>query len=245
MKPAEQARIWNDSKARRRGLWALSGAALALTLFGAPASAQPAQACGSLSNGQNGPFDYRVERGRKLAVVEEFHFTSKVENLLAGQSGELGQDLDYTLRAFPNHHRALLAMARFAKRAKRDTAPHAAFTVDCYFERALRFKADDTTARLLYANFLNENGRKEEAAKQVSVAVEQAPDNPFTQYNAGLIFADLGLFDRALKQAHIAMAAGFLRSELKDRLVAAGKWVEPAEIQSGESAASAAAAPFR
>ena len=55
-----------------------------------------------------GPFDYRTATKDKLKLVESYHFTPKVESLIGGQSGTLGADIDYTLRAFPNHPRALL-----------------------------------------------------------------------------------------------------------------------------------------
>jgi tetratricopeptide (TPR) repeat protein len=216
--------------------------ALAAALLCGTGMAQQAPPCGHLSNGQNGPFDYRVERGRRLETVEAFHFTAKVEGLIGGQSGELGQDLDYTLRAFPNHHRALLSVARYSKRSKIDPAPRTAFTVECYFDRALRFVRDDTTARMLYANYLQEVGRKNDAIRQLDQVIELAPDNPFTQYNAGLIFAEMGAFDRALRQAHVALAGGFTRTDLRDKLKAAGKWMEPPEAPTAPTAVPAASA---
>ena len=67
--------------------------------------------CGALQNAF-GPFDYRTERGYNLDVVESYHFTPPVEALIRGSSGTIGGDLDYTLRAFPNHDRALNATIR-------------------------------------------------------------------------------------------------------------------------------------
>lgn len=61
-----------------------------------------------------GPFDYTSPTDRKhLGIVEHYHFTSDVEHLRKGASGSIALDLDYTLRAFPNHHRALNAMMTF------------------------------------------------------------------------------------------------------------------------------------
>ena len=76
------------------------------------ASAQALDAsCGSLENAY-GPYDYRTDRGNRLYLVESAHFTPVVESLISGLSGPLGAELDYTLRAFPNHHRALISDAR-------------------------------------------------------------------------------------------------------------------------------------
>lgn len=205
--------------------------------------------CGSLDNGSNGPFDYRVERGKRLEVVEQYHFNARVEALVAGQTGAIADDLNYVLRAFPNHHRALLAMTRLAKRHKAQAAPHAPLSVECYYERALRFRPDDTTARMLFATFLNDVKRPDEAVHQLDRAIELGKDNPFTQYNVGLVFAEMNRFDRALEQAHRALQMGFTRPELKGKLQAAGKWSEPPAAQAAESAtpadgaASAPAAP--
>ena len=78
----------------------------------APAIAQSgAEACGPLrGQGQYGPYDYHTHKD-KLQVVERYHFTAVVEALTRGSQNTLaGGDIDYTLRAFPNRHRALLAM---------------------------------------------------------------------------------------------------------------------------------------
>ncbi len=220
--------------------------AVSMLLAAGPALAQTgAAACGSLQNGSNGPFDYRVDRGDKLKIVEDFHFTPQVEALVSGQSSVISGDLDYTLRAFPNHHRALIAMSRLGLRYKSLTAPQAPRSVECYFDRALRFRPDDTVARMLYATYLRDIKRLPDALKQVDQAIEIGKDNAFTQYNAGLVLADMGEFDRALKQAHKALAMGFTRPELKSKLQAAGKWIDPPEgaavVQSGPPVGGAAA----
>lgn len=85
--------------------------------WGAAAMAQQVPGCGSLQNAF-GPFDYRdpEARGEPLRLVESAHFTPSVESLVKGNSGTVAGDLDYTLRAFPNHHRALYSVAQYAFR---------------------------------------------------------------------------------------------------------------------------------
>jgi hypothetical protein len=210
----------------------------------APAWGQAgANACGSLANGTNGPFDYRVERGPRLKVVEEFHFNSRVESLVGGQSGSIASDLDYVLRAFPNHHRALVAMTRLARRHNSPVAPAAPLSVDCYFDRALRFQPDDTVARMLFASHLSQSKRADAAVGHLERVVSLAQDNAFTHYNVGMLYAEMALYDRALEHAHKALQLGFARSDLKAKLQAAGKWVEPPEQREAAPAASAASAP--
>jgi tetratricopeptide (TPR) repeat protein len=165
------------------------------------------------------------------------HFTPKVENLIAGQSGTLGADINYTLRAFPNHHRALISATRLAEREKNDQPPGMLWPVECYFERAIRFASDDIVVRSLYAQWLGKRGRRPEAQWQLETALKSAQDSPISHYNIGLVYLELGDYDRALAQAHRALELGWPRQELAQQLKSAGKWREP-----GEGTAPAAAA---
>lgn len=181
------------------------------------------RACGALGNAY-GPFDYRSDRGQKLDIVERHHFTSRVENLIIGESGTVAQELNYTLRAFPNHHRALLAAVRLGKRTKSPQPPGFEYSVDCFFDRAIRFRTDDTIVRMLFANYLFDNGRSAEADAQLERVDLLAADNPHTHYNVGVIYLERKNFDKALTQAKKAYALGFPRTELRDQLKALGKW---------------------
>lgn len=186
-----------------------------------------ASSCGDLAN-HYGPFDYRTSSKELRERIENYHFTPQVEGLIRGQSGfKIGPDLSYTLRVFPNHPRALLSMMRYGEKFKSPQPPDAQYPVECYFERALRFKPDDTTVRMIHATFLSANGRAPEALVELDKVITTAPDNPFTQYNVGLIYFDMKEYDKALVQAHKAMALGFPRTGLRDKLAAAGKWRAP------------------
>jgi len=185
-------------------------------------------ACGELKSGY-GPYDYRTDRN-KLGVVEEAHFTPAVEALIRGNTSiHIGQDLSYTLGTFPNHHRALMSMMRYGQKLKTPQPPYAQYSVECYFLRAIRFRPDDITVRLMYANFLSSNARAPEAMSELERIEKAAGDNPFTRYNMGLIYLDMQEYDKALIQAHKAMALGFPQTTLRDKLVAAGKWRPPEE----------------
>ena len=95
-------------------------AALLLILVALPAEVaaqQEGTVCGELRGSHYGPYDYRTQRD-KLLIVEQYHFTPSVENLIHGESGSLGNELSYTLNTSPNHHRALVAMMRLAERTK-------------------------------------------------------------------------------------------------------------------------------
>jgi uncharacterized protein (TIGR02996 family) len=190
-----------------------------------------ALACGELRSGY-GPFDYRTNRGETLDVVERRHFTPEVEALIRGNTSiHIGQDLSYTLGTFPNHHRALMSMMRYGEKLKTPQPPYAQYSVECYFLRALRFRPDDTTVRMMYATFLNANARAPEAMQELEQVSKAAGDNPFTYYNMGLIYLDMKEYEKALALAHKAMALGFGRTGLRDKLMAVGKWRAPAESQ--------------
>lgn len=226
---------------RRMGVaCVLAAGLLTVALAQAQSQAQPGELghCGSLRNGY-GPYDYRTDR-QQLVVVETYHFSSSVEQLIRGMTGSLGSDLDYTLRAYPNHHRALSAISRYGEKVKSDFVPGATYSVECYFIRAVNHRLDDPTVRMLYAIYLKGQNRVPDAAKQLAYTETIAGDSAFTLFNLGMVHLDLGDHDAALRQAHKAMALGFTRPELKARLVAAGKWSDP---PSATAAADAASAP--
>lgn len=210
--------------------------ALLLALSGA-ASAQSEQRCGSLKT-HYGPFDYRTANEQQKSIVEDAHFTRGVEMLTEGKTGSFGGDIRYTLFAFPNHPRALLAMERLVEKERKNPARDAQYTIECYYDRALRFKANDHIVRLLYVNFLVKRKQPDEALRHLDYVADTTQDNPFAQFNAGMLYMDMALYDKALVQAHRVIAMGFERRELRDRLAAAGRWVEPPA-----AAASAASAP--
>lgn len=179
---------------------------------------------------QFGPYDYRTDKS-KLGIVEDYHFTPAVEALVRGSTSTLpGSDLSYTLGVFPNHHRALLAMVRYGQKMKSPQPPGARYSVDCYFDRALRFRPDDSIVRMIYANYLSKSARTPEAIQQLEQATADAKNNAFSHYNIGLIYFDLKQYDRALVQAHKALSLGFPQTALRDQLQSVGKWTEPADL---------------
>ena len=205
-----------------------------------PAHAQvDANYCGSLNNAF-GPFDYRPERDTenrgdgdhkyKLKLVESTHFTREVELLISGRrSGtDPGGDIDYTLRAFPNHHRALMSVMRYGEKKASKRPTGLKYDVECYLERAIRFASDDAIARIIYATYFEKKKRTPEAISQLEQATRIARDNAFTHYNIGLAYLDMKVYDKALIQAHRALALGFERTQLRDLLEKAGHWKDPA-----------------
>ena len=193
------------------------------------AAVAAALGCGELrAVGQFGPFDYRSIPAEPKALVESAHFVPKVEGLIVGNLGTLGQDLDYTLRAIPNHPRALLSMTRYATRLKIERPPGARFPMECYYDRAMRMAPDDPMPHVIYAGYLKDRKRTAEAKQQLAEA-EQLRGDPSSfdfDYNLGLMYLDVGEYDRAEVAARRAYALGAPFPALMKKLKAAGKWRE-------------------
>lgn len=245
----------------RRGAWRaplawrllLGSSLLALLGFLPPAAnAQTGgPGCGELQN-SFGPYDYRKHAGSQnyktdsnnpLRLVEIAHFRPEMEALRQGGQGPLstvGPEFDYTLRAFPNHHRALDAILRLSARDRTDQPKGMRYTISCWFERAVRFVPDDPIVRMLFATYLGKTNRVEEALQHLAFAAKSNADNAFTQYNVGLAYFDMKQFDLALKQAHISYGMGMQRLELKELLTQSGHW---RDLPAGGTPANAASAP--
>lgn len=187
--------------------------------------------CGPLSQ-QFGPYDYRraaePEVKEALRLIEEAHFTARVDRLIGGAvsggAGMLGPDIAWTLHAFPNHRRALWAMARFGLRENREQVRGARYSVDCYFERAIRFQPEDPFPYALRGLYLAKLGKRQEAEQELDRATAKADGDSNLHYNIGLGYLELDRPEKALAQAKIAYAGGFPLPGLRDRLRASGAW---------------------
>jgi tetratricopeptide (TPR) repeat protein len=135
-------------------------------------------------------------------------------------TGNLIQDIDYTLRAFPNHHRALNAVARYALRGGKQWANKRVTSADCYFQRALKFVPGDQTVYVLYGNYLAQLKDANGAIAQYKQALQLAPDSIELHYNTGLLYLKLGDIATARHHADIAYAGGHPLSGLRDRIAA-------------------------
>lgn len=181
--------------------------------------------CGSLENAY-GPFDYRSDK-KQLPVVDHFHFRPQVENLVKGTTGSVGADIDYTLRAFPNHPRALMAMVRLGEKLKTEKPVGASHTVECYLQRAARFRPDDGMVSMIYATYLAKKSRGSEALKYLNQAVDSGEGSANLFYNSGLIYFDLKDYEKSLAYAQRAYSIGYPLPGLRDKLKKIGKWKEP------------------
>lgn len=200
----------------------------ATVLLSASAAAADSGYCGPLSAGHYGPYDYRMRGSVNLDVVERAHFTREVEAGIRGSTGYLGQDLNYTLRAIPNHPRALSTLSQIAVRKKTLKIEHMMYPVECYFDRALRFVPDDGVVKVIYGGYLHSVGRSNEALKMLQAAVELLPQDPTANYNLGLVYFARKDYSAAMRHARVAYDLGFPLPGLKNKLAGVGKWEQEA-----------------
>jgi tetratricopeptide (TPR) repeat protein len=189
--------------------------------------------CGELTN-HFGPFDYRkrtTEYAHELFLVHSAHFSSDIENGIKGRSSSLAGELDYTLRAFPNHIRALAALDRIDLRGKtvKSGLESSRFPVECYFERAVRFAPDDGEARAAYGSYLFARGKLDASLKMFIEAERLSPDDASINYNLALVYVKVKDYEKANLYGQKAYKLGFPLPGLKNQLVAAGQWKPEAE----------------
>jgi tetratricopeptide (TPR) repeat protein len=193
--------------------------------------------CGTLENAY-GPYDYSnpQHRAELLPVVENAHFDANVRNLKGAahrnkKDVQVPGDIDYTLRAFPNHHVALDAMGRYWLLHRTESPYVGRYTPDCWFERAVRFKPEDGTVYLVHGIFLYRQGKYADAAKKYEQALELMPNSAEVHYNFGLLYVATGELDLAVEHANRAYGLGFPLPGLRRMLANAGRPLQTASLQ--------------
>lgn len=183
--------------------------------------------CGSIENAY-GPFDYTnpTHFRDRLPIVERAHFDRGVESLKghARYPANLAGDLDYTLRAFPNHHRALYSMSRYYLTKERAGRRPLRYTAECYFHRAMQLQPADGVVRLLFGLHLYKTGEIELAEQRFKEALERSPDDAEVHYNLGLVLAKSERYEEARTHAKRAYELGHPMPGLRNKLKRAGEW---------------------
>ena len=212
-----------------RVLWVRRiGSAVVLGLVSSGAAFAQQHACGNPFTNHYGPFDYRTAPPKAKLAVESYHYTPEVQQMLRGHTTtKLAADVAYTLNVFPNHHNALKTMADWSIKTKRNPPEGSRYTVECWFDRGLRFRPDDPMVKMIFGNYLLQIGKSVEAVKQLEEAGRLDSRNANLHYNLGLAYVKLKRFDDALRSAHIAYEGGFPLPGLRNQLKRAGVWREP------------------
>ena len=243
--PAElhrQMRSKSDKQYSERIRTQISGCVAAglLVMLPVAAGAQQIENCGSLLLNGSQPFDYTNPADHpRLEVVHYHHFTPEIEQLkghnnCGNNRCRLSGDIDFTLRHYPNHHRALVAMMNYHFRGYDELDRPMPYTPNCYFDRALRFRPDDPVVRMIYGLYLHKTDRSSDALAQYRQAVSLAPESSEAHYNLGLMYVDLKMYALAREHAHRAYDLGYPLPGLRSKLERAGEWAEPSASNQNE-----------
>lgn len=175
-----------------------------------------------------GPYDYLTRHRAKDAyeIVVSEHFIPETEALVRGKTGHLTSDIDYTLRAWPNHHRALMSIIRYELRNRKNDRPTLS-PVECYLQRAINYSPKDSVSVILYAIYLQKKGHNKEAYDRYVQAEKMAPENPELHYNFGLLLVSMKRYDEARTHAIEAYKRGYPLPGLKRKLKKLGFWSNP------------------
>lgn len=161
-----------------------------------------------------GPYDYllRSQLTYELNIVEQYHFN------------ELKQELDYTLRAWPNHHPALYQAVRQRIDSWNKKTPAKRTPAECYLQRAVNFSPKDATAHMLYAMLLHSTSHQKQALAQYRKALEAEPNHVQARYNLGLLLVELEEYEEANEIARNLYSRGYPLPGLKNKLIDANAW---------------------
>lgn len=176
-----------------------------------------------------GPFDYiKPDQRSYMPRVEVSHFTPDVENHIKSEGGNtIPGDLDYTLRAIPNHHPALLSIIRYQLKLNQNLLSHPQqliSTPECYLQRAINFSPKDSSSISLYAYYMNQINQLNKAAELYEIALAITPDNTKILYSYGWLLIKLKDFEKAEKIAKQAYNHGNPPDGLKNKLIKLGFW---------------------
>ena len=116
----------------------------------------------------------------------------------------------------------------FGEREESEKPRGTNYTIFCYLERAIRFRPEDGTARLMLGTYLVKHKRRSDAAEHLDVAVSNAGENANLHYNLGLVFFDLQEYEKARQHAQKAYGLGYDLPGLRKKLERVGKWAAPA-----------------
>lgn len=200
---------------------------LCISILSISASARDNHSCGiepgkPLEN-HYGPYDFtNPQHADRFPVVLKRHFTDEIRLLTAHKARS---DLDYTLRAIPNHLPALASMSKLQRRWKKNNVTfNDVYSAECYFKRAMYFAPRDNNVRYLFAFHQHQVGALKSAETLYLNVLESNANNIEAHYNLGLLLVDMGKLEAAKEHAQIAYAANFPLEGLKNKLIEQGFW---------------------
>lgn len=165
-----------------------------------------------------------------LRTVEAYHLKPDIRQAIqAKHYVSVWGDLDFVLRYFPNHPRALLLMSEVCH-LWRDPRCNP----ESYFDKAIAMTPDNPTIQIAKGIYLQRGNRLDEAIESFKQALLSNPNSINAHYNLGLAYLaqkQYGLANEHAQQAYSLETS--LPAGLRNKLVAAGAW-KPIEFKPAE-----------
>lgn len=218
---------------RKAGFFLLRAIAVLIFAPGLVQAQVGFERCGGLAVNFHEPFDYTSPADQeRLQSLEWHHFTRDVEQLsghekCGGNRCGLAEDIDFTLRHYPNHYRALLSMVNYHVLGYDKSERPMRYTPECYFNRAFRFRPKDPILHMINGHYLAKTNEPEHALQKYKDALALAPNSAEAHYNIALLYVDRREYPLAREHAHTAYSLGFPLPGLRAKLERAGQWEEP------------------
>lgn len=192
-----------------------------------------------------GPYDYLLATSKnntayyqksRIWEIDRIHYEKgmnlwKNKGLHASSINYIWNEFDYTLRAFPNHTKALhsiikLELERLATNKIKEQRKFRGLKTppECYLQRAMHFRPKQQLLPLLYGLYLHKLKRYEQAETQYKKAISLNINNAETHYNLGLLSISLKKYDQAKTHAKKAYALGYPLLGLKKKLIKVNHW---------------------
>ena len=188
-----------------------------------------------LQNNGIGPWDYydpinSVPSGANpmgnIKRVTNVHLKPGMLRLEKRASGSFSSDIDYTLRAIPNHPAGLDLASRLEQRLAQPGAENIPLfrhekptrTAECYFQRAIAVAPNRFYTYVVYGIHLHRFGKYDAANKAYERALALGSNSIETNYNYGLSLVKTGRYADAEQQARLAYQGGFPLPGLRNLL---------------------------
>ena len=170
----------------------------------------------------------------RIKRVENVHFQRQWEHINPRvPSWKIASEVMYTLFVFPNHPRALWSISRLEKlrgplKSYASSPRIPRLSADCFYDRAIRFRSDQSPTWMIYGMHLHGRGRLAQAREAYMTARKLGEDSTQFHYNFGLLLVDTRELDLAEESARVAYSRGYQQSGLKDQLAKLGRKIDVA-----------------
>jgi Tfp pilus assembly protein PilF len=171
-----------------------------------------------------------------LRTVERYHVVPAEEKIRTKFYSAARADVDFVLRYFPNHPKALLLMAQLC--TDRAT-PHC--ELDTVFEKAIAINPNVAGTYVTQGVYLHRVKRYREAIASYQRGLAIDPNSINAHYNLALAYLETKQYDLANEEAQRAYALGAPFPGLRDRLKQSGQWKPVAATPAPQPGSSAAA----